>query len=81
MFAYSGGFSLLSNAMLDPILSEKSESIAYRFIYFFNEKRNRESASQYINMKQMFSIFTDLDNIFPEDASKAKGNMENSTKF
>lgn len=81
MFAYSGGFTLLSNAMMDPILSDKSESISHLFIYFSNEKRNRDYVSDYINMKKMFSIFTDLDNTFLEDSSKTKGNMENSTKF
>ena len=64
MFAFSGGFTLLSNSMLDPILSDKSESIIYRFIYFFNEKKNRDYVSDYINLKKMFSIFTDLDNTF-----------------
>lgn len=51
------------------------------FIYFSNEKKNRDYVSGYINMKKMFSIFTDLDNTFLEDSSKTKGNMENSTKF
>lgn len=75
MFAYSGGFSLLSNAMMDPILIEKSQSISHLFIYFSNEKKNRDCVCDYINMKKMFSIFTDLDNTFLEDSSKTKGNM------
>ncbi len=53
----------------------------HRFIYFLNEKKNRDYVSDYINLKKMFSIFTDLDNTFLEDSSKTKGNMENSTKF
>lgn len=81
MFTFSGGFTFLSNAMMDPIVSEKSEAIVHRFIYFLNEKRNRDYVSDYINLKKMFSIFTDLDNTFLEDSSKSKGNMENSTKF
>ena len=80
-FAFSGGFTFLSNAMMDPVISEKSESIVHRFIYFFNEKKHRDYVSDYINLKKMFSIFTDLDNTFLEDSSKTKGNMQNSTKF
>ena len=75
MFSFSGGFSLLSNSMLDPVLSDKSESIIYRFIYFMNDKKIRDYVCDYINFKKIFGIFTDLDNTFLEDLSKLKGNM------
>jgi len=41
-----------------------------------NEKGTREKIWDYVDLRKIFSIFTDLDFIFIEESSKNKGNVD-----
>jgi hypothetical protein len=41
-----------------------------------NEKETREKIWNYVDLKKLFSVFTDLDYVFFEENSKNKGNIE-----
>lgn len=47
-----------------------------RVLYFMNERSTREKVWAYVDLKRLFSVFTDLDYVFFEESSRNKGNVE-----
>jgi hypothetical protein len=41
-----------------------------------NERATREKVWAYVDLRKIFSVFTDLDYVFFEENSKNKGNVE-----
>lgn len=61
-----GAFTFLVNCINDFSVQERSQDILIRILYFMNERGSREKIWNYVDLKKLFGVFTDLDYVFFE---------------